>query len=115
MLTGGASFMHLYQFYFTAGGNQSQPFMHSEQSPILSGGADYFEGNREDDDLATNIYGFSQTVFHTPPPPPTQETQTVTDEVNYGRGYREPRPPPQRLSPSGPRPRKTQTRRRPPQ
>ncbi|XP_044320492.1 uncharacterized protein [Triticum aestivum] len=97
------------------GGNLSQPFMHSEQSPILSGGADYFEGDREDDDHATNIYGFSQTVFHTPPPPPTQETQTVTDEVNYGRGYREPRPPPQRLSPSGPRPRKTQTRRRPPQ
>ena len=94
MLTGGASFMHLYQFYFTAGGNQSQPFMHSEQSPILSGGASYFEGDREDDDQATNIYGFSQTVFHTPPPPPTQETQTVTDEVNYGRGYREPRPPP---------------------
>ena len=72
-------------------------------------------GDREDDDHATNIYGFSQTVFHTPPPPPTQETQTVTDEVNYGRGYREPRPPPQRLSPSGPRPRKTQTRCRPPQ
>ena len=102
-------------FYFTAGGNQSQLFMHSEQSPIFSGGASYFEGDGEDDDLATNIYGFSQTVFHTPPPPPTQETQTVTDEVNYGRGYREPRPPPQRLSPSGPRPRKTQTRRRPPQ
>ena len=69
--------------------------------------ASYFEGDREDDDQATNIYGFSQTVFHTPPPPPTQETQTVTGEVNYGRGYREPRPPPQRLSPSGPRPRKT--------
>ena len=48
MLSGGTSFMHLYQFYmfyFTAGGNQSQPFMHSEQSPILSGGADYFEGD----------------------------------------------------------------------
>ena len=68
MLTGGASFMHLYQFYFTAGGNQSQPFMHSEQSPILSGGASYFEGDREDDDQATNAYDSSHTVFHTPPP-----------------------------------------------
>ena len=118
MLNGGASFMHLYQFYmfyFTAGGNQSQLFMHSVQSPMLSGGASYFEGNGEDDDQVANIYDFSHTVFHTPPPPPTQETQTVTYEVNYGRGYREPRPPPQRLSPSGPRPRKTQTHRRPPQ
>ncbi|XP_044336445.1 uncharacterized protein [Triticum aestivum] len=51
----------------------------------------------------------------TSPPSPKQETQTVTDEVIYGRGYREPRPPPQRLSPSGPRPRKTQIRRRPQQ
>ena len=118
MLTGGASFMHLHQlymFYFTAGGNQSQPFMHSVQSPMLSGGASHFEGDGEDDDQPTNIYGFSQTVFHTPPPPSTQETQTVTDEVNYGHGYREPHPPPHRLSPSGPRPRKTQTRRCPPQ
>ena len=89
--------------------------MHSVQSPILSGAGCGLEGYGDDDDQAENTYDFSQTVFHTPPPPPMQETQTVTDEVNYGRGYREPRPPPQRLSPSGPRPRKTQTRRRPPQ
>ena len=102
-------------FYFTTAGNQSQPFMHSVQSPMLSGGASYFEGDGEGDDQATNIFDFSQTVFHSPPPPPTQETQTVIDEVNYGRGYREPRPPPQHLSPSGSLSRKTQTRRRPPQ
>jgi hypothetical protein len=102
-------------FYFTAGGNQSQPFMHSVQSPMLSGGASFLEGDGDNDDQDANTYDFSQTVFHTPPPPPSQETQTVTDEVIYGRGYREHRAPPQRLSPSGPRPRKTQTRRRPPQ
>ncbi|XP_044432407.1 uncharacterized methyltransferase At2g41040, chloroplastic-like [Triticum aestivum] len=63
-----------------AGGNQSQPFMHSVQSPMLSGGASYFEGDEEDDDQAANAYDFSHTVFHTPPPQPTQETQTMTDE-----------------------------------
>ena len=77
---------------------------------MLSGAASFLEGNDDDDDQAANTYDFSQTVFHTPPPQPTQETQTMTDEVNYGRGYREPRSPPQRLSPSGPRPRKIRTR-----
>ena len=116
MLSGGVSFMHLYQFYmfyFTAGSNQSQPFMHSVQSPMLSGGASFLEGDDDDDDQAANTYDFSQTVFHTPPRPPLQEAQTVTDEVIYGRGYHEHGPPSQHLSPSGPRPRKTQIRCRP--
>ena len=30
---------------------------------MLSGGASYFEGDREDDDQATNIYGFSRQCF----------------------------------------------------
>ena len=82
---------------------------------MLSGAGSFLQSDDDDVDQAANTYDFSQTVFHTPPPPPTQETQTVTDEVIYGRGYREHRPPPQRLSPSGPRLRKTQIRRRPPQ
>ena len=89
--------------------------MHLVQSPILSGVGCAFEGYGDDDDEAANTYDFSQTVFHTPPPAPTQETQTGSDDVIYDRGYREHRPPPQRLSPSGPRPRKTQIRRRPQQ
>jgi hypothetical protein len=100
-------------FYFTAVGSQSQPFMHSVQSPMLSGAGSFLDGDGDDDDRAANTYEFSQTVLHTPPPPLTQETQT--DEVIYGRGNRQRHPPADRLSPSGPRPRKIQTRRRPPQ
>lgn len=99
-------------FYFTAVGSQPQQFMHSVQSPMLSGGS-YLDGDDDDDDRAANTYDLSQTVLHTPPPPFTQESQT--DEIIYGRGNRQHRPPPSRLSPSGPRPRKTQTRRRPQQ
>ena len=45
----------------------------------------------DDDDEAANTYDFSQTVFHTPPAAPTQETQTVSDNVIYGRGHHEAR------------------------
>ena len=75
MLTGGASFMHLYlfyMFYFTAGGNQSQPFMHSVQSPMLSGGASFLEGDGDDDDHADeNDQDIPVAAFHlfTPPVP----------------------------------------------
>ena len=103
-------------FYFTAVGSQSQPFMQSNvQLPMLSGGGSFFAGDGDDDDRAGNTYEFSQTVLHTPPPPWTQETLTLTDEVVYGRGHRETRPPPERLSPSGPRLRKTKIRHRPQQ
>ena len=103
-------------FYFTAVGSQSQPFMQSNvQSPMLSGGGSFFAGDGDDDDRAANTYDFSETVLATPPPPYTQETQTQTDEAAYGRGHRETRPPPERLSLSGPCPRKTQIRRRPQQ
>jgi hypothetical protein len=61
------------------------------QSPILSGAGCGLEGYGDDDDEAANTYDFSQTVFHTPPPAPTQETHTVSDDVIYGRGYREAR------------------------
>jgi hypothetical protein len=100
-------------FYFTAVGNQSQPFMHSVHSPMLSGAGTLLDGDGDDDDRVANTYEFSQSVLHTPPPPSTQETQT--DEVVYDRGNRQHRPAPQRFSPSGPRPRKIQTRRRPQQ
>jgi hypothetical protein len=102
-------------FYFTAGGSQSQPFMHSVHSPILSGAGSFLDGDGDDDDRAANTYDFSQTVLHTPPPPWTQETQTLTDQVVYGRGHRGTHPPAERLSPSGPRPRKPKIRRRPQQ
>ena len=49
------------------------------------------EGVTNDDDEAANTYDFSQTVFHTPPPAPTQETQTVSDDVIYGCGQHEAR------------------------
>ena len=74
------------------------------------------EGGDDDDDQAAHTfdtYNSSQTVFQTPPPPPTQETQTGDDEGLYGRGYRGHYPPALRFEPSGPRPRKTQLRRRP--
>ena len=45
----------------------------------------------DDDDEAANTYDFSQTVFHTPPAAPTQETQTVSDDVIYDRGHHEAR------------------------
>ena len=105
-------------FYFTAVGSQSQPFMQSNvQSPMHSGGGggSFFAGDGDDDDRAGNTYELSQTVLQTPQPPWTQETQTLTDEVVYGRGHRETRPPAERLSLSGPRPRKTKIRRRPQQ
>ena len=40
----------------------------------------------DDDDEAANTYDFSQTVLHSLPAAPTQETQTVSDDVIYGRG-----------------------------
>ena len=45
----------------------------------------------DDDDEAANTYDFSQTVFHTPPAAPSQETQTVSDDVIYDRGHHEAR------------------------
>jgi hypothetical protein len=44
-----------------------------------------------DDDEAANTYDFFQTVFHTLPAAPTQETQTVLDDVIYGHGQHEAR------------------------
>ena len=102
-------------FYFTAVGSQSQPFMTAVQSPMFTGAGSFFAGDGDDDDRAANTYDFSETVLATPPPPYTQETQTQTDEAAYGRGHRETRPPRERLSPFGPRPRKPKIRRRPQQ
>ena len=45
----------------------------------------------DDDDEAANTCDFSQTVFHTLPAAPTQETQTVSDDVIYGHGQHEAR------------------------
>jgi hypothetical protein len=98
--------------FTTTVSNQPLPFTHVVQSPMLSGDGSFLDSYGDDDDQAANTIDFSQPMYHTPPPPPTQETQTDSGEAIYGRGFRDPRPPRQRLSPSGPRPRKIQTRRR---
>ena len=122
---GGSSWHHQMDQYapppphFQAGTSSFQQHIDPRAStPIISTGS-YDDASYDEHIFDERAYGGfgSQPVFQTPPPHATQDTQTATqetlphqDEPVYGRGFRERRGPAIRLSPSGPRPRKLQTR-----